>query len=172
MESGAFAENAVFASTGALNGWAGDFRNFDSGSNVFAKLGGKNFSIDTNAPIRGTVVSPSDRRWKTEIAPIAQALDTVTKLEGVSYRWRREEFSERNFPPRREIGVIAQQIETVAPELVSTDHEGNKSVNYALTVPLLIEAVKELKRQNDALREIQHALRDRLDQLEPERRAR
>ena len=61
---------------------------------------------------------------------------------------------------------LAQQVEAVAPSLVSTDADGNKGVNYPLTVPLLIEAVKELKLQNDALRADHGAVLARLKQLE------
>jgi hypothetical protein len=124
------------------------------------------YALDVNGEIRGTLVSPSDARWKRDIQPLTHALDTVTKLEGVSYHWRTDEFPERHFPTDRAIGVIAQQVEQVAPELVSTDSNGNKGVNYPLTVPLLIEAVKELKRQNDALRQSQDELRAQMQQLQ------
>jgi hypothetical protein len=117
------------------------------------------YALDVNGSIRGTLVSPSDARWKKDIQPLPHALDTVTQLEGVSYLWRTDEFPARHFPDDRQMGVIAQQVETVAPSLVSTDADGNKGVNYPLTVPLLIEAIKELKRQNDTLRADHEALR-------------
>lgn len=124
------------------------------------------YELDVNGSIRGTLVSPSDGRWKRDIRPLTHALDTVTQLEGVSYAWRNDEFPERHFPQDRQMGVIAQQVETVAPELVSTDREGNKGVNYPLTVPLLIEAIKELKTQNAELREEQRRLQVRLNDIE------
>jgi len=124
------------------------------------------YELDVNGSIRGTLVSPSDGRWKRDIRPITHALDTVTQLEGVSYEWRNDEFPQKNFPHDRQIGVIAQQVETVAPELVSTDREGNKGVNYPLTVPLLIEAIKELKTQNAELREEQLRLQGQLNAIQ------
>lgn len=167
VASGGSGGIAIYATSGAIAGWGGDFRNIDAGSDSWAKLGGKTLSIDTNNGIRGYLVSPSDGRYKKDVQPIAGALDKVSRLEGVSYHWRSDEFPERNFPQRREIGVVAQQVETVAPELVSTHDDGMKSVNYSLTVPLLIEAVKELKRQNDVLRADYEALRTRLSEFAP-----
>ena len=119
------------------------------------------YTLDVNGTIRGTVVSPSDARWKKDIQPLSHALDTVSKLEGVSYRWRQDEFPEKHFPDNRQVGVIAQQVEKVAPELVTTDQDGYKAVNYTLTVPLLIEAIKELKAQNETLRARVEALEKR-----------
>jgi hypothetical protein len=85
----------------------------------------------------------SDARFKKNISNISNALSTVLNLEGVTYNWRTEEFPERSFGERMEYGVIAQQVEKVVPELVSTDKDGFKSVQYSHMVPLLLEAIKE-----------------------------
>jgi hypothetical protein len=61
-----------------------------------------------------------------------------------------------NFTDGRQIGFIAQEVEKILPELVTTDANGYKSVAYANVVPVLVEAVKSLKTQND--REV-HALK-------------
>lgn len=85
----------------------------------------------------------SDARFKKNINSISDALSTVMNLEGVTYNWRTEEFPERSFGERMEYGVIAQQIEKIVPELVATDEDGYKSVQYSHMVPLLLEAIKE-----------------------------
>lgn len=85
----------------------------------------------------------SDGRFKKNINGISNALSTVLNLEGVTYNWRTEEFPEKSFTERMEYGVIAQQIEKYVPELVSTDENGYKSVQYSHMVPLLLEAIKE-----------------------------
>jgi len=85
----------------------------------------------------------SDVRFKKNIQPLESALENVLKLEGVSYNWRLDEFPDRVFGDRKEIGVIAQEIEKVYPELVSTDADGYKSVQYSHMVPVLLEAIKE-----------------------------
>lgn len=88
----------------------------------------------------------SDGRFKKNITRISNALSAVLSLEGVTYNWRTEEFPERFFTERMEYGVIAQQIEEVVPELVDTDDNGYKSVQYSHMVPLLIEAIKEQQK--------------------------
>lgn len=85
----------------------------------------------------------SDQRFKKNIVPLKGALDKVMQLQGVTYNWRADEFPKREFGSRTEIGVIAQDIEKVYPELVSTDVEGYKSVQYSHMVPVLLEAIKE-----------------------------
>jgi hypothetical protein len=93
------------------------------------------------------VVLSSDRRFKQDIQALPHALDHLLALRGVTYTFRQAEFASRNFPAGRQIGVIAQELERVYPELVSTDAQGYKAVNYAQLTPVLIEAIKELQQQ-------------------------
>ena len=69
-------------------------------------------------------------------------------LRGVSYDWR-QDLPGQHFTEQRQIGFIAQEVEKVLPELVNTDEKGYKSVAYANVVPVLVEAVKTLKQDND-----------------------
>ena len=89
----------------------------------------------------------SDRRFKNNISPIETPLDKVLKLNGVTFTWDREKFPLRLFPEGRKIGLIAQEVESVIPEVVNTDNDGYKSVEYDKLVALLIEGVKEMKQQ-------------------------
>lgn len=92
----------------------------------------------------------SDRRYKTNIATFDNALDTILNLRGVTFDWDREQWKGRGFARGRQIGFIAQEVETALPELVSTDEKGYKSVAYANVVPVLVEALKSLKAQKDS----------------------
>lgn len=78
----------------------------------------------------------SDSRYKSNITPLTSALDKINLLNGYSYF---NKLSEKN-----DIGVVAQEVEKVFPELVQTDSEGYKSVSYGNLVAPLIEAVKEM----------------------------
>ena len=80
--------------------------------------------------------STSDERLKKNIKPIEGALNKVSKLVGVEFDWVNTD--------KKSIGVIAQQVEEVVPELVHTNSKGYKSVSYGNLVALLIEAIKEL----------------------------
>ena len=97
----------------------------------------------------------SDKRWKKDIKPLPDALIKVKKLNGVSYLWRRDEFPEKGFAQGRQIGLIAQDVEKVLPEVVKTDSKGYKSVAYSNVVPILIEALKKqqdiIEKQNQAI---------------------
>jgi len=100
--------------------------------------------------------SGSDRRWKKKIAPLSCSLDKVTRLEGVSYQWKRREYPKRGFGQGKQIGLIAQDVEKVVPEIVRTDHEGYKTISYEKLTPLLIEAIKEqnaaIKQQHETIK--------------------
>jgi hypothetical protein len=93
----------------------------------------------------GSVLT-SDIRLKTDIQPLESSLGKVIRLRGVSYVMKADEAKERK------IGVIAQELEQEYPELVATDDNGMKSVAYANLTAVLIEAVKGLKAENEALK--------------------
>ena len=107
--------------------------------------------------------SSSDMRYKSDIAPIASALSTLEKLQGVRYNWNRSTAPEFIYDRHPQIGVIAQQVESVLPELVRTDPGGYKSVNYTGFIPLLIEGVKEQQAQIRATEKQLGEHRKRLD---------
>lgn len=86
----------------------------------------------------------SDVRWKRDIACLEGCLDQVERLRGVRFAWRRDEFPERHFRAGTRIGLIAQEVEAVIPELVRTDEDGYKSLAYGNLVAVLVEAVKEI----------------------------
>lgn len=99
-----------------------------------------------NLWIRGKYRSDSDIRYKKDINTIPNALDKITKLRGVNFKWK-----DRN-DNGLQMGVIAQDVEKVFPELVSTNEDGYKSVAYSNLVGALIEAIKEQQKQIDELK--------------------
>jgi hypothetical protein len=90
----------------------------------------------------------SDARLKSGIRPLTGALDQVVRLRGVRFQWKQPPGS--TAPPRNAIGVIAQEVAEVAPELVRSAR-GYLTVSYSELTPLLIESVKELKAEIDRL---------------------
>ena len=94
-----------------------------------------------NGTVTGTdVIASSDIRTKENIVTVDSALDRVLKMRGVFFE-RKVERGERR------VGVIAQEVEEVLPEVVYTDADGIKSVSYGSMVGLLIEAIKEQNEQ-------------------------
>ncbi len=134
------------------------------------------YKLDVNGTLRGFgITDSSDRRLKEEITPLKGDLEKLIQLEGVSYYWRdREAHSDR-----LQIGVIAQDVEEVYPELVSTDDQGWKSVNYSHFIAPLIEGLKELynkflghdriiekqSREIASLKEDKESMREELDEV-------
>ena len=80
------------------------------------------------------------------------SLSKIIQLNGVSYYFKKEDFKDKNFNDNKQVGLIAQDVEKIYPELVQTDAEGFKSIDYAKLTPILVEAIKELQTQNDLLK--------------------
>ncbi len=146
--------------------------------------GGTSIGTSATAPANGLLVSgdinntggllhASDLRFKTNIEEIPNTLEHIKKLRGVYYDWKRNEFPERNFNNKKQIGVIAQEVEKEFPELVNTGEDGYKSVDYTKLTPILIEAIKEqqkiieeLQKQNSEAIIHNSELENRLSKIE------
>ena len=102
-----------------------------------------------NATLSGTLTELSDRRLKQNIFSIAGSLDKLVRLRGVNYKWNHIKPHDTK---ALQTGFIAQEVESLFPELVIEDSEGYKSVNYTGLIPHLLEAIKELKKENDKLK--------------------
>ena len=90
----------------------------------------------------------SDARLKKDLEKINSPFDILAPISGYYFHWK--EGTDKS----RHVGILAQDVELTLPEAVSIDDEGMKSVDYDRLVPVLINAVKELKSQNDNLKEI------------------
>lgn len=103
------------------------------------------YALDVSGSIRasGTVLQSSDERLKENIYPIDNASSRVSQIEGVYFNWKEKE--------GKRVGVLAQQVEKVLPEVVSKDNNGYLNVDYGGIVPLLIEAINEQKSIIDDL---------------------
>ncbi len=138
------------------------------------------FSVDRNGNVNflgngtfaGTVTAScgvlvcSDNRYKKNIQPLDNALSNILKVEGVSYFLKREEFPEKNFSEYKQIGFIAQEIEKIYPEMVVTDENGYKSVDYSRFTPVLVEALKEQQKMIEALQINNEVLKNKNEKLE------
>jgi hypothetical protein len=97
---------------------------------------------------------PSDYRLKKDIKPIESALDKVLGMTGVNFEWKSKEEGNDHFAggTGKRIGLIAQDVEKVVPEVLVQDGE-YYGINYSPLVSLLVEAVKERQKQIDNLAE-------------------
>jgi hypothetical protein len=107
------------------------------------------------------ISQPSDVRTKTNIRQLDGSLDKLACIRGIAFEWSDAPTSAER-PGQSNIGVIAQDVEAVFPELVSVyGDEGYKAVNYTGLTAALIEAAKELKAENERLRQRIEALEEK-----------
>jgi len=106
---------------------------------------------DTSAPAgqvkANAFVSYSSIRFKENIEPLGSALDTVSKLQGVSYRWKDT--------GKEDFGFIAEEVGKVLPEIVewNVDPQYANTMDYTRIISFLVEAVKEQQKKIDLLSE-------------------
>ena len=116
-----------------------------------AIMPGREVKLDVNGDILAIQVhSSSDERFKKNINTVDNAISMVQELRGVTYDFRTEEFTDKNFPEYNQLGFIAQEVEAVIPQVVRTDNEGYKAVDYAKITALLTQAIKEQQDIIDA----------------------
>ncbi|QHI68808.1 tail fiber domain-containing protein [Tichowtungia aerotolerans] len=171
--AGAEAEVNLWADNGAVNADKWKISASDGGLELASYatggyVSGMSLSTDGNMMVAGDVTVTSDRRLKRDIESVDNALDMVSRLDGKTFRWKEESGRDEN----RHYGLIAQEVEAVVPELVAqTDSpSGELSVNYQGAVPILINAVKELREQNLELVAAIDQLKRQMTELQENRR--
>jgi hypothetical protein len=119
----------------------------DASGNLLVGTTSGSDKVTVNGTVSATNFNTtSDATLKTNVETLSGSLDAVTSLRGVSFDWLENGGSE--------IGVIAQEVEAVLPDVVSTNDEGIKSVKYGNMVAVLIEAIKEQQAQIDELKKL------------------
>ena len=122
-------------------------RSYD-GTNMLASA----LFTNTSLTVVGDVIafgSPSDITLKENIKPIESALDKVSKLQGVTFNWKK---SDSILDIKEDIGFIAQDVQKVLPELVKENKDGILSMRHQGIAPILLEAIKELKAEIEELK--------------------
>eukprot|EP01117_Protostelium_nocturnum_P006799 TRINITY_DN2442_c0_g2_i2.p1 TRINITY_DN2442_c0_g2~~TRINITY_DN2442_c0_g2_i2.p1 ORF type:complete len:854 (+),score=288.11 TRINITY_DN2442_c0_g2_i2:80-2641(+) len=130
-------------------------------------------TIPSSLTVNGVVkahafIQFSDLRLKANLQELTDAVNIISQLEGKSYTWKNDIGIGHETGGRRVIGLIAQQVQKVVPEIVYEDKEtGLLSVSYAEIVPILIEAFKQQSTENQARQEgVQKELNDLSARLE------
>ena len=158
---GASDTNAGVVGTASANYASGVYGN-SSGSNSYGVYGitsgsGSSYAVysDGNFFVNGTqycssttvFTVPSDIRFKNNVQPLTGALDRLLQLRGVTFEWKDPAAHGNRTGPQR--GFIAQEVEKVIPEWVSTDEKGFKAVNLTGMEPMVVESLRTLKAEND-----------------------
>lgn len=147
-------------------GYAGTNNAFDfvlrtgAVSRIFLQHSSGNVGIGTNSPSQrltvagnicatGTIGACSDIRYKTNLLPLSNVLASVLSLNPIYYNWKRDF---KGYTDQRQIGFSAQEVEKLYPEMVQTDAEGYKAVDYSRMTPVLVEAIKEQQQEISQLK--------------------
>jgi hypothetical protein len=121
------------------------------------------YTLDVNGTIyaSGDVLAFSDARYKFDLRPLDAALERVRSLHGYTFLRRPMETPDQGLdqatmsstwaPPRRHVGLLAQEVQNALPEAVYQDADGMLSVAYGNIVALLVEAMKEMDARMQSL---------------------
>jgi hypothetical protein len=116
---------------------------------------GQGADIYGNLSVFGTIFESSDLRLKRDLVSLENSLTKLARVSGYHYYWK---------DPKKgtalQTGVVAQELEEVFPELVVTDKDGYKSVNYVGLIPHLVESVKELHKKDEAVVKLEKEVRE------------
>jgi hypothetical protein len=111
------------------------------------------YRLDVNGDIQCVNLNQtSDLRLKKNVNQLKNVLKKLDNIRGVSFEWTEKAHGYGTFKDKVQIGVIAQELESVFPELVSTPKNGYKSVDYVKLTAVLLEAIKELNLENEKLK--------------------
>lgn len=118
------------------------------GGNIGIKEQNPSEALHVNGNIlsNGVITQSSDIQLKKSIEPLSNALSKILSLNGVSFFWK-----DKLKDADKQIGLLAQDVEKVFPELVQTNADGYKSVNYSGVIAPLIEALKSLNNKVNSL---------------------
>lgn len=147
------AGNKTFSGNTSFSGPISQSNTSQSTSNstgALKTLGGVGIAKTLNVGEDVVAYASSDKRYKNNLQAITNPIDKVKSLTGYTFTWndKHEQFNGNN-----DIGVVAQEVERVFPEIVNTRDNGYKAVKYEKMVALLIEAVKDQQKQIDELKE-------------------
>ncbi len=143
----------------------GIYLNHYHSGDVYLVVGGGNVGIGTTnlgsyrLSVNGNVfcnslTQASDIRFKSDVISIDNGLEKVMQLRPVTFNWKQDEFPDINFDDRNHVGFIAQEVELVVPQVVSTagDEMQTKSIAYSDLVPVLTKAIQEQQAEIEALK--------------------
>jgi hypothetical protein len=121
----------------------------------------QNFIFTQDGTFRATsdviAYSSSDLRFKDNLVKIENSLQKINSISGYEFDWNERQDTYKG----HDVGVIAQEVEEILPEIVTTRENGYKAVKYEKLTPLLIEAIKELTQKVEEQDKLIKSLLDR-----------
>ena len=119
--------------------------------------------VSGNIYMGGLLVATSDQSWKINVTPINGAINKIRNINGIYYNWDTINYPNMNFESARQVGFIAQNVDSILPEVVRTDDAGKEYLAYDRIVALLVEGAKEEDQKVDSLIQTVAALENQLN---------
>ena len=107
-----------------------------------------NAIFENDVTINGNLYTPSDERLKTHIETLSNVLDKINQLRGVQFEYK----DQRKYAAGPKIGIVAQELQSIYPSMVTQGKDGYLKVDYTQLAGVLIQAVKEQQRQINELK--------------------
>ena len=126
---------------------------------IYGEFDTKNVTVTGNLYATGELASTSDIRLKTNVIKLNSGLEAILLLNGYTFNWNNVAKDKLGYPEKKQLGLVAQEVEKILPELVSTSPNGYKAIDYSKLTPVLVEAIKE---QNVTILDLE----DRIKELE------
>ena len=142
----------------------------DVSGNVGIGTTSPSYKLHVNGSVAGvgTYNALSDGRLKKDVEPIASGLSKIMKLRPVTFNWKTSEYPELKFDNSIHIGFIAQEVEEIVPQAVSTadDEMKTKSISYSDLVPVITKAIQEQQKEIETLKVQNASLTQKIEALE------
>ena len=140
--------NLDLAANSSITGIESAIGNLTADRLIFGEEAVKCLATDVGIWVTGTVrassdiiaFATSDKRLKDNLNRISDPLEKISKISGYEFDWN----DKQDIYTGHDVGVVAQEVEQIMPEVVSDRDDGYKAVKYEKLVPLLIESIKEL----------------------------
>jgi len=155
--------------TASMSTYAGYFANTKTGATsvnygIYAEASGgatNNYALYAKGDVyvTGVISAPSDMRLKKDIETLTNVLSKIEQMRGVRYEYK----DQQKYVAGPQVGVIAQELQKVFPELVRTGADGFLSVNYSQLTAVLIQAVKEQQQEIDLLKKQMKQVMEKLN---------
>jgi len=155
--------------TAGMSTYAGYFANTKTGATsvnygIYTEASGgttNNYALYAKGDVyvTGVVSAPSDMRLKKDIETLTDVLSKIEQMRGVRYEYK----DQQKYVAGPQVGVIAQELQKVFPELVRTGADGFLSVNYSQLTAVLIQAVKEQQQEIDLLKKQMKQVMEKLN---------
>ncbi len=121
--------------------------------------------INGNFSYTGQKGALSDFRYKENIEPLGDVMNSIGRIRGVYFTWKEDEYPDMIFSEGRQIGIIAQDIEKIYPELVRVTSKGYRTVDYEKLSVILLEGIKQQQKEIEDMKNEIEELRNMYNRI-------